>query len=225
MKKYTIAILFIIFSNFSSADPITELNITGGSVDFPFINPGSTFTLGALTSITIGDYDGSPPLIPNDFFTTSIVNYQFLVFADSATAFTAPSDGYNSGFAPPTGDITNGIATLNLDSWTAWWNGTSFNQGSNSAKGANETCVDDGAGGVTRCSTPIVVSYDDVTGAFTATWSSVVVGGPFNGSYGNWVIEGTMFAEPQPDCDDINGDGVVDMADVVILYYRVLGNE
>lgn len=65
-------------------------------------------------------------------------------------------------------DADAGTITVDLSSWTAYWNGTNFNQGSPTATG----------------------TWDSVTGAFDIAWTSTVVGGPFNGQTGAWSLQG-----------------------------------
>jgi len=78
-------------------------------------------------------------------------------------------------YAAPSIDLTGGVLTLSLPSWTAFWNGQLFNQGR--------------ASGITT-------TYNAGTGSWTADWKKIFVGGPFSGSYGNWHLEGTVVPEP-----------------------------
>lgn len=165
--------------------------------------------------MTVGGYDGSAPQSA-DWDKWSIASIPFGA-RDTITVYTAPEDDlsqYNSdpaipSFAAPTGDITNGVASLELDSWIMWWNSTTFSQGSTSTKGAKETCVTTNQLG-TQCSTPIVInSYDASTGAFDATWDSVFIGGAFNGVFGNWHITGNMSTVPVPAAVWLFGSGLI----------------
>lgn len=65
-------------------------------------------------------------------------------------------------------DADTGSISVDLSSWTAFWNGTNFNQGSAAATG----------------------TWDSTTGAFDISWSSTVSGGPFDGQTGNWSLQG-----------------------------------
>ncbi len=217
MKKTAIATALLLASGVANSAAITSLEITGGSFA---MNGGvpDAFVIGDYADMTVGGYDGSAPTGPN-FSSTSIVSFAFGTNGNVAV-YTAPADDVNSGFAAPTGDITGGTATLELDSWTAWWNGTAFNQGSTSTKGPTETCVYNAGSFSNVCSTAVVVdSYDAGTGAFTASWDSVVVGGAFNGSLGNWEISGVMStgapAEvPVPAAVWLFGSGLVGLAGI-----------
>ena len=64
---------------------------------------------------------------------------------------------------------------------SASWNNEYFNQGSPKPNGTRP--------GLT---TPVSGSYDAATNAFVLTWSSQVVGGPFNGFTGYWHLVGTF---------------------------------
>ena len=166
---------------------VTSLQVTGG--DFSMAGAGGTINPADFANMTIGGYDGSAPSTTGteaSYVPTSIATFAFGFFGPVAT-YTAETDGLNSGFAAPTGDITSGVLTLDMSAWTAWWNGTAFNQGSKSSLGATDVCVN------TTCSTPIVISaYDSVASTFTATWGAVVVGGAFNGQLGSWTVTGNI---------------------------------
>jgi len=89
--------------------------------------------------------------------------------------YAAAIDGINGPFPGVTGDFTGSNLTLDLSSWTAYWNGTSFNQGS--------------AGVATTVSG---------AGDLTASWTALVVGGAFNGQTGSWTITGNAKAAGGP---------------------------
>lgn len=201
----------LVVSGYVNAAPITQLNITGGSFS---LNGGvkEAFYMGDFANMTVGGFDGSVPTSV-DFSPTSIAYFTGFSSNNTVAVYTSAADGVNSGFAEPTGDITAGVATLELDSWTIWENGGVYNQGSTSTKGAAETCVTTNTF-VTRCSTPVVVdSYNAATGAFSASWDSVFVGGVFNGVLGGWNIEGVMStgssAVPVPAAVWLFGSGLI----------------
>jgi len=187
LLQTSITTALLLASSAAHSVKVTSLQITGG--DFSMAGAGGTINPTAFANITIGDYDGSAPLITGseaDYAPTSIATFAFGFFGPVAT-YTAATDGLNSGFAAPSGDITSGVLTLDMSAWTAWWNGTAFNQGSKSSLGAADVCVN------TTCSTPIVITaYDSVASTFTATWGAVVVGGAFNGQLGSWTINGNI---------------------------------
>lgn len=73
----------------------------------------------------------------------------------------------------------NGKLTGQLEAWSASWNNQYFNQGSPKPGGATP--------GIT---TPVTGTYDASTGAFTLSWTSSIVGGPFNSFSGYWHLVG-----------------------------------
>jgi hypothetical protein len=74
-----------------------------------------------------------------------------------------------------------GKLTGQIEAWSASWNKLSFNQGSPKPGGGHP--------GITE---PLSGTYSASTHAFTITWASQVVGGPFNGFTGYWHLTGTF---------------------------------
>ena len=187
---------------------VASLQVTGQ--DFAMAGAGGTLNPTAFAKMTFGSYDGSAPLTTGteaDYAPISIATFAFGFFGPVAV-YTAETDGLNSGFATPTGDIAANTLTLDLSSWTAYWNGTSFNQGSSSDLAPNTVCV--GA----ACSSAIVTTFDSVTGDFTATWDAVVVGGAFNGQLASWSVTGTASAVPVPAAVWLFGTGLLGLAGI-----------
>jgi hypothetical protein len=91
---------------------------------------------------------------------------------DAQTGLTVP--------APAITD-TAGKLTGQLKAFTAEWNKQFFNQGSPKPDG--------GTPGITS---PVTGTYDEATHAFTISWASSIVGGPFNGFTGVWHFEGVF---------------------------------
>jgi hypothetical protein len=73
----------------------------------------------------------------------------------------------------------NGKLSGQLEAWSASWNNQYFNQGSPKPDGSMP--------GITS---PVTGTYDAATGAFVLTWTSSIVGGPFNGFSGYWHLQG-----------------------------------
>ncbi len=90
---------------------------------------------------------------------------------------------------PQTGDAVpapsiidrNGKLSGQIEAWSAAWNKLYFNQGSPKPGGSHP--------GLTR---PLTGTYNASTHAFVITWTSQVVGGPFNGFTGYWHLTGTF---------------------------------
>lgn len=214
MKKITLTLALLLPCIAANAAPITQLTITGGShslIDDPM---PESFSAGAFADMTVGGYDGSAPT-SMDFASTSIVTFLFPILGNGVV-YTSPTTDAGTSFAAPAGDITDGVATLELDSWTAWSAGNVMNLGSTSTKGATETCATS-ANLITRCSTAIIVdSYDPITGEFTASWDAVhTESSPFAGQLSSWTISGTMSAVPVPAAIWLFGSGIMLMAGLV----------
>ena len=71
-----------------------------------------------------------------------------------------------------------------LSAFAAWWSKQKFNQGSPKPGGAKP--------GLTAGPTG---TYNPKTKAFVLTWSSAIVGGPFNGFTGQWHLQGKFVAK------------------------------
>lgn len=159
--------------------------------------------------ITMGTFQGGP-----NFDTTSgdadksagIVGFDFGFFGP-VSAYTSP-DKLNDPLNPqlgiysaPSGDITGTSMTLNLESWTAGWNGNEFNQGGSTSGTMTISNLTDLGGG----------QY-----SFTADWSTLIEGGPFNGRTGYWTMDGTasVSAVPVPAAVWLMGSGLLGLVGV-----------
>ncbi|HJR26179.1 MAG TPA: hypothetical protein VJ804_11935, partial [Acidimicrobiales bacterium] len=98
---------------------------------------------------------------------------------------TNPTDLQTGQRVPaPTVRVAGGRLSGDVSAFAATWNDQAFNQGSPKPGG--------GRPGNTTLPTG---TYDATTGAFSLTWTSQIVGGPFNNFTGLWHLEGT-FAPP-----------------------------
>lgn len=77
--------------------------------------------------------------------------------------------------------VKKGKLSGQLGAWSASWNKLYFNQGSPKPNGSDP--------GLTA---PLSGTYNSKTRAFVITWTSQVVGGPFNGFTGLWHLAGTF---------------------------------
>jgi hypothetical protein len=82
---------------------------------------------------------------------------------------------------PPSIIDVDGKLSGQIEAWSAAWNKLYFNQGSPKPGGSHP--------GLTR---PLSGTYDAATHAFVLSWTSEVVGGPFNGFTGYWHLVGTF---------------------------------
>ena len=196
MKKTLLAAALLLSTGVASAAAITTLELTGGT--FAMAGAGGTINPAAFADMSVdGSYDGSAPVAVGSeasYTATSVGTFAFGLFGPVAI-YTAETDGVNSGFAAVSGDLTGTTLTLDLSSWTAYWNGTSFNQGD---------------------ATPTITSYNPTTGAFQADWSALVVGGAFDGQTGVWSMTGTtdVAAVPVPAAAWLMGSGLLGLVGV-----------
>lgn len=95
---------------------------------------------------------------------------------------TNPTD-VQTGQPDPIPQIYNNNGTLSgqITAWDAQWNGQSFNQGTPKPDGTSPGAT-----------TALSGTYDASTGAFTMTWRSQIIGGPFDGFSGVWHLAGTF---------------------------------
>jgi hypothetical protein len=95
---------------------------------------------------------------------------------------TSPTDAQTGQSDPvPVIAVQNGKLTGQVTAWVAQWNGQSFNQGSPKPDGT-----------LPAPTTALTGTYDATSHAFTLTWRSLIVGGPFNGFTGVWHLAGTF---------------------------------
>jgi hypothetical protein len=107
---------------------------------------------------------------------TAPAQYEGTAFATA----TAPTDPQTSTkVAAPTVTDHDGRLTADLRSFAVTWNNQNFNQGSPKPDGSYP--------GNTK---PATGTYDASTGAFTLSWTSEVVGGPFDKFTGKWHLAG-----------------------------------
>jgi hypothetical protein len=109
--------------------------------------------------------------------------------------------------APPMVWLDDGKLTADLSSWGASWNKQNFNQGapkpvlSTGAKAPGQEQAErvwdwvsqewlDSAPTPTVNGADASGTFDPTTRAFVLEWTSLIVGGPFNGFTGFWHIEG-----------------------------------
>ena len=109
--------------------------------------------------------------------------------------------------APPTIVLKDNKLTADLSAWAASWNNQNFNQGSpkpvpnTQAKAPGQEQAErawdwvsqrwlDAAKKPTVTGSGATGTFDAKTGAFVLEWSSLIVGGPFNGFTGLWHLEG-----------------------------------
>lgn len=159
-----------------------------------FDNPDSTcrnktFTLaipGAQGGLVTGKYQSNPSPAFNaqgGALANSIVQPQSFTGIDFSIATNKDDPQSGVKVPPPSISVSKGKLSGQVKAWSAAWNKLYFNQGSPKPNGSHP--------GLTA---PLSGTYNAKTGAFAITWTSQVVGGPFNGFTGYWHLAGTFTA-------------------------------
>jgi hypothetical protein len=113
---------------------------------------------------------------PQAFF-----NVDFSIATDAVARDTNTDGSLRTGTAPlPAIVAKDGKISGQTTAWTALWNGLYFNQGAPKPDGTTPAGT-----------TPLYGTYDASTRHFVLKWTSLIVGGPFNGYVGVWHLEGT----------------------------------
>jgi hypothetical protein len=142
------------------------------------LTPGSDGGLltGGYQAQPSPDFDSSGNSLSGRIMAPSVFEgVKFGVATDATDPQTADS-------VPPPSVVANG-STLsgNLSSWGVGWNNQYFNQGAPKPDGT-----------LPGNTTAVTGTYDSATGAYELQWSSLIVGGPFNGFTGLWILAGTF---------------------------------
>ena len=109
-----------------------------------------------------------------------IVQPQSFTGIDFSIATNAKDPQTGLSVPPPAISVKKGKLSGQVQAWSASWNTLYFNQGSPKPGGSDP--------GLTA---PLSGTYNSKTRAFVITWTSQVVGGPFNGFTGLWHLAGT----------------------------------
>jgi len=157
-----------------------------------FENPDSTCPNKAYTLAVPGVQGGlvTGKFQPNPFpafnaqggaLADSIVRPQSFTAIDFSIATDQKDPQTGLTVPPPAISVKKGKLSGQVEAWSASWNKLYFNQGSPKPNGT--------APGLTA---PLSGTYNAKTHAFVITWTSQVVGGPFNGFTGLWHLAGTF---------------------------------
>ncbi|WP_420832012.1 hypothetical protein [Nocardia huaxiensis] len=180
---------------------------------------GSTTLLepGTAGGLRIGGYQSEPnPGFAHGDSLAASITKPTRFFAVEFGISTNPTDPQTQrAVPPPTVTNDNGKLTADLSSWAASWNDQEFNQGAPKPPekaGAQVAGAEqfqrvydwvanrwfdqpkaDAAQGPSATGT-----YNPETRAFTLQWTSLIVGGPFNGFTGVWHLEGVLEPDTAP---------------------------
>lgn len=141
-------------------------------------NPGTD------AGVVTGEYQPNPvPAFDSkgDALASRIVAPQAFTAIDFSMS-TNPVDPQTRRQVPtPNIEVRDGKLTGQIEAWSAAWNNQYFNQGSPKPDGT-----------MPGLTTPVSGTYDSSTHGYVLSWSSQVVGGPFNGFTGYWHLSGTF---------------------------------
>jgi hypothetical protein len=166
----------------SDAHYLVNGNSTCSDQTYTLFEPG---TGGGL--VTGGYQSGASPAFDGSGNALSDQIVQPVAFFGVKFSVTTEStDPQTSQSVPaPSVEANGSDLTGNLEAWSAAWNKQYFNQGAPKPGGSSP--------GFTAGPTG---TYDSATGSFTLTWTSQIVGGPFNNFTGQWHLVGTFVAGP-----------------------------
>lgn len=156
------------------------------------IEAGSNFTIpGVAVTDFLGGTDGGlitgvyqpdppPTTDTNDITYASTINdpNSFLFFGFASAVSTNeidPVDGVSTYPVPSIVSRGDGTLTADLSSWDWWWGATHTNQGAPRVSTGNPAPTG---------------TYDPASGAYTLSWNSLIVAGPFDGFTGEWTLVG-----------------------------------
>jgi hypothetical protein len=164
---------------------------TGSVAGGPFVDNGDSacsdhsytlLTAGSDGGLLTGGYQPAPsPGFDGDGNSLATRLFQPVPFFGVRFAGSTNPTDLQTGEAVPAPSITadGGSLSGDLSAFDATWNRQAFNQGSPKP-----------GGGRPGNTTPVTGTFDAATGAYTLTWASQIVGGPFNNFTGVWHLEG-----------------------------------
>jgi hypothetical protein len=166
--------------------------IEPGGTDNYFANPASTaadktYTLlrpGTHRGLKLGAFQPAPSpafSASGNALANSIVQPATFATAKFSISTSAKDPQTGKRDPVPSLKVKGSKITGNLTAWTAEWNKIYFNQGSPKPGGATASPTQ-----------PVTGTYNAKTKAFTITWYSAIIGGPFNGFTGFWHLQGTL---------------------------------
>ena len=169
--KNVSALLSVLLSTTAIADDgqIDEFEIIGGTFFIGTVTAENIdLVKGDSTGVLIeGQFQGTPSTPGNSASCStdraSALFDQFLFFGQPVCTYTAQTgvDGVTHNLP----DIDLVAGTADMGAFYAFWNGTEFNQGSTTA-----------------------TVIDNFDGTYKFFWSSLIVGGAFNGKTGDWAM-------------------------------------
>jgi hypothetical protein len=159
-----------------------------------FTNPSSTATDKTYTLLRPGTAGGLKTGVfqpaPNPAFdatgnalASKIIKPQGFAGLNFSIETQNPDAQTKTAVKAPSITDASGKLTGNLEALSASWHDLYFNQGSPKPGGAYPSPT-----------THVSGTYTSTTHVYTLTWASLIVGGPFNGFTGQWILTGKFVA-------------------------------
>lgn len=161
-----------------TGSPVSNNDSTCSDKTYTPLAPGSDGGLvtGSYQADPSPAFDGAGNGLAHRIFQpTKFYGVEFAVATDP----TDPQTGTAVG--APSISSSGGSLGGDLRAFTVSWNNQHFNQGSPKPDGTKPGKTSGPTG-----------TYNPSTGAYKITWSSQIVGGPFNNFIGTWQLEGTF---------------------------------
>ena len=186
LKKMAAAKLLAVISTGAMAAPV--------AIDTMYASTGSWNEGGAPGTPSSWVFSGADidlTAANNQSYGSSFTFFGAPVYVFSGDGTYAPYGGAAVAGGPTisgTVDAETGTITVNMSSWTMRWDTSSLSQ-------------DPGSTGFTwnQGNPSVTGTWNSTTGAYNIAWSSLMLGGPFDGSTGNWTLQGTAVAVPEAD--------------------------
>jgi len=166
--------------NGADSNYITNASSSASDQTYTLLSPGTAggLTTGSYQPAPSPAFDGSGNALANSIVQpTGFFGVNFSIETETPDAQTA------TAVVAPSISSTKGALSGNVQALSASWNGQYFNQGSPKPDGTYPAPT-----------TAVSGTYNATTGAYSLTWASLIVGGPFNGFTGQWFLNGTFTA-------------------------------
>ena len=214
MTKVAAGLVLAVAATGAHAVTVSGASVTGGNFEMIGFGAPIAFANFGTGATNVLGYDGTTPgsaVGNNAYSTDGIAGFRFGAPDATGTAktvntYTAKtnlgdvnspvgSPGNVGPFAPVSFNIggatmVNGQTfTADMSAWFANYNGTDFNQGSGRSL---TTGVADGS-----FATGTLSGCAGLSCSYSLAWSSLIVGGSFDGNTGKWNLTGTVAAVPE----------------------------
>jgi len=165
--------------NGADTNYFTNPSSSASDQTYTLLSPGTAGGLktGSFQAAPSPAFDGSGNALANSIIQpTGFAGLNFSIETQTPDAQTG-----TAVVAPSVTTDSSGNLSGNVQALSASWNNLYFNQGSPKPDGTFPPPTAGPTG-----------SYNPATGAYSLTWTSLIVGGPFAGFTGQWYLTGTF---------------------------------